>query len=337
MQSTRKTACILHGGTMKRLGILLIAIGLAWGFFAVNMPTTAETDGQLIKSSEYSYRIPKALAWLPTGLARNIGLIGHMDQRRKNMMISAVLAASGIILFGFGAVVASRKHINETTESHAEAEGLIEKDQKKCPSCAEFIELESLKCKHCGQIFDSSEIKRQGENKKLIIEKTIIGDKSLADKSTFKKIYSIGSKIFMIGCIIYFGIVFIVPILFPEDLPLKFPRIRDEQYNKILEEQMKEDKERQKHIEILYLNGRPSSVKCPIHTKTLLPDKVTISYGLTKDLFAPIPDPKKKNFPYSNQYVLGGCEISDTSPTFMYVLYCPSCRKVENNLMKKKI
>lgn len=161
---------------MKKLGIFLIATGLVWGIVAFNMSTTVETGGQLIGSGEYSYRVPK-------GLVHNIGLI---DQRRNHIIISAVLIVSGIILFGFGAVIASRKPIAAATELHVEVEGLIGKDQKKCPSCAESIKLEALKCKHCGEIFDPSDIKKEIEKQKINIAKPIIGDKRMEHKDTWK-------------------------------------------------------------------------------------------------------------------------------------------------------
>jgi|GEM_PF-2950168 len=42
----------------------------------------------------------------------------------------------------------------------------IDNEEKKCPSCAEKIKLEALKCKYCGEVFNKDDVNKQiGERK----------------------------------------------------------------------------------------------------------------------------------------------------------------------------
>lgn len=41
-----------------------------------------------------------------------------------------------------------------------------EDDEKKCPTCAEKIKLEALKCKHCGEVFNQEDIHIEREKRK---------------------------------------------------------------------------------------------------------------------------------------------------------------------------
>jgi hypothetical protein len=141
---------------MRRLGLLLIVVGLIWGIVAFNMSTSVKVGG----SGKYSSYVPEEV--------HNIGL---MDQRRNQIFISAVLIICGVILFGFGTVSESKKTIPVSAESSSELEKLLGNEQKKCPSCAENIKLEALKCKHCGEVFEPSDIARQVEERKAKMKK----------------------------------------------------------------------------------------------------------------------------------------------------------------------
>ena len=132
---------------MRRLGLLLIVVGLIWGIVAFNMSTSVD---DVLGGSVY-----------------NIGL---MDERRIQLLISAVIIICGVVLFGFGTVAESRKTIAVSSESPSELEKPLENDQKKCPSSAESIKLEALKCRYCGEVFDPSDVEKLFEERKGFIE-----------------------------------------------------------------------------------------------------------------------------------------------------------------------
>jgi len=143
---------------MKQVGLILIAIGLCWGFFAFDMPTTVNFD------EERAFYSPGKPVY-------NIGL---MDRRRDHMMISFTFIISGVFLFGCGAIAASKLPTTTAIKSVHE-EDLY---QKKCPACTENIKLEALRCKHCGEIFDPSDVKKQIEEHKNNQEYELIKGKS---------------------------------------------------------------------------------------------------------------------------------------------------------------
>lgn len=47
---------------------------------------------------------------------------------------------------------------------------LLENETKKCPTCAETIKLEALKCRFCGETFDPNEVKREVDQRLAILQ-----------------------------------------------------------------------------------------------------------------------------------------------------------------------
>lgn len=145
---------------MKKVGLILIVIGLVWVIIAFNMSTAVKTESETIGSGDFSIHIP----------SMEINNVGLMDQRRNHMMASIAMILSGILLYGFGAISESRKITGAANEPYIGAKKPMADDTKKCPACAEIIKFEATKCKHCGETFDPSEIQKQADERKAAMQ-----------------------------------------------------------------------------------------------------------------------------------------------------------------------
>src|SRR5215813_11958971 len=67
---------------------------------------------------------------------------------------------------------------------------------------------------------------------------------------------------------------------------------------------------------------------CEVHGDILEKDVVPVKYGL-KVIFPDEIEDREKLFPNSNKEISGGCIITEESENYSEVLYCKSCRKVE--------
>jgi hypothetical protein len=77
-----------------------------------------------------------------------------------------------------------------------------------------------------------------------------------------------------------------------------------------------------------HTTGRSST--CPAHHLVMQAKTVPIEYGL---IIATRPEPsaevRKQRFPYSTDWIAGGCIVSDGYPKTAKLYLCPSCVRAE--------
>lgn len=92
----------------------------------------------------------------------------------------------------------------------------------------------------------------------------------------------------------------------------------------------------QKHSDVgsfLPEDFKEGETRCEVHKQILKKDKVKIAYGLPANVDGYFAI-KEKFFPNSRKVALGGCVVSEESPTYAYVAYCRVCRNAETQWWK---
>jgi len=127
---------------MKYVGIILIIAGLAWGASAFKM------DSTVLGSSTY---------FSDANRIHNLGLI---EDRRDQLLLATIVFLSGMMLFCAGTVLEALAAASRTgaPKSQVSSTG---GGQKKCPVCAESINIAAVKCIHWGHEFDNAEVESQ--------------------------------------------------------------------------------------------------------------------------------------------------------------------------------
>lgn len=159
---------------MRKLGILLTVVGLAWLAFAFQLRTTVFTESQTIGIGPSPYRTPSV----------EVSNIGLMENRRIHLMMAGLTVLVGVIFIGFGTVSA-------TTKAH----GI-----KRCPFCAEQIQRGAIKCRHC-----NADIPLAFQQKSdLVVEKPFAGIKALLSRN--KKALTVGLILKVVPILLLLGV-----------------------------------------------------------------------------------------------------------------------------------
>lgn len=123
-------ALTLQGNHMKKIGIVLIIVGMLWATIAFNMSTSVDTGGETFGAGQYSIEVPKM----------RVNNLGLMEDRRNHLMFAGLTILVGVMLLGFGTV-------SERRNSPA----LVTTGTRACPYCAELVKSAALICRFCNK------------------------------------------------------------------------------------------------------------------------------------------------------------------------------------------
>jgi ribosomal protein L40E len=137
----------IFGGSMKAIGIIILAAGLILGGFALNMDVSVHVPSQDLG---YGMRIPEA----------TVANLDKMAQRQNFLIFSGVLAVVGAILTGFASM---RPAVTPSGPAPARSELLAFLDKTPappadaepsavsiCPKCRSMGAGDAVECRRCG-------------------------------------------------------------------------------------------------------------------------------------------------------------------------------------------
>lgn len=115
---------------MRKIGIVLVIVGMLWAIIAFNMSTSVDTGGETFGAGQYSIEVPKM----------RVNNLGLMEDRRNHLMFAGLTILVGVMLLGFGTVSESRN-----------SPALVTTGTRTCPYCAELVKSAALICRFCNK------------------------------------------------------------------------------------------------------------------------------------------------------------------------------------------
>lgn len=113
---------------MKIAGLLLLILGGVGLVTAWHRDVTVETGGQTIGSGEFAMQIPRT----------RVVNIGLMEERRNYLGLSALGVLAGLMLIGFGSIMAASRSDKPAPDS-----------RERCPICRECVDNLAANCEAC--------------------------------------------------------------------------------------------------------------------------------------------------------------------------------------------
>lgn len=134
---------------MKKLGVLLIVVGIFFLLRYYNMETTVTTEGK-----DFGYGIS-----IPSVTVNNLGL---MEDRRNGMTMSGMAILIGVILFVAGSMDEKKSNVVTAYTVSAPVTSTEPGSRtRKCPYCAEEIKAEAVLCRFCNRDLPSLEVEEK--------------------------------------------------------------------------------------------------------------------------------------------------------------------------------
>lgn len=130
------------GGGMRGIGIIILAIGLMMGGYALTMNVGVDVPAQ-----DYGDGISTP--------AMQVANIDRMSQRQNYMIFSGILSMVGAILFGFGSMGRRDSPAAKEPIAPAVAENLVSPHGTTsvsiCPSCRHMGAGDATHCARCNE------------------------------------------------------------------------------------------------------------------------------------------------------------------------------------------